>query len=109
VLDYLQRANRHVASKVDAEVSRRVGEMAVEYAMNGLNNVSPMIRRISNSNNFDYEIYPVELRKIIGQVRYVPHNFINGDNISVSEECKKYIIPLLDGEQYVPIENGKAK
>src|SRR5262249_56314019 len=46
--DYLQRAARHIASKVDVEQSYRLGAEAVKLAIAGRNAVMPVIERISN-------------------------------------------------------------
>jgi 6-phosphofructokinase len=48
VADYLQRAARHVASKVDVEQAYAVGKAAVEYAVKGMNAVMPGIKRRSS-------------------------------------------------------------
>ena len=45
--DYLQRAARHIASKVDVEQSYAVGKAAVELALKGHNAVMPTIVRKS--------------------------------------------------------------
>src|SRR6202044_2016441 len=45
VADYLQRAARHVASKVDVEQAYAVGKAAVELALRGRNAVMPVIVR----------------------------------------------------------------
>ena len=43
VADYLQRAARHIASKVDVEQAYAVGKAAVEFALAGKNAVMPVI------------------------------------------------------------------
>ncbi len=48
VADYLQRAARHVASRVDVEQAYAVGKAAVEYAIAGKNGVMPGIKRLSS-------------------------------------------------------------
>ncbi len=47
VADYLQRAARHIASKVDVEQAYAVGKAAVEFALKGHNSVMPTIVRTS--------------------------------------------------------------
>ena len=46
VADYLQRAARHIASKVDVEQAYAVGKAAVELALKGQNSVMPTIVRV---------------------------------------------------------------
>jgi ATP-dependent phosphofructokinase / diphosphate-dependent phosphofructokinase len=60
VADYLQRAARHVASRVDVEQAYAVGKAAVEYALRGMNAVMPAIKRRSSSPN-RWQILPVPL------------------------------------------------
>ena len=48
VADYLQRAARHIASKVDVEQAYAVGKAAVELAVKGMNAVMPTIVRKSS-------------------------------------------------------------
>ena len=47
VADYLQRAARHIASKIDVEQAYAVGKAAVELALKGHNAVMPTIVRTS--------------------------------------------------------------
>ena len=48
VADYLQRAARHIASKVDVEQAYAVGKAAVELALKGQNSVMPTIVRTAD-------------------------------------------------------------
>ena len=48
VADYLQRAARHIASKVDVEQAYAMGKAAVELALKGENAVMPTIVRKSD-------------------------------------------------------------
>ena len=50
VADYLQRAARHIASKVDVEQAYAVGKAAVELALKGQNSVMPTIVRTSQTS-----------------------------------------------------------
>src|ERR1019366_3728462 len=63
VADYLQRAARHVASKVDVEQAYAVGRVAVEYALKGMNAVMPAIKRRSSSP-YRWHIAPVPLADV---------------------------------------------
>src|SRR6185437_3240287 len=47
VADYLQRAARHIASRVDVDQAYAVGKAAVELAVKGVNAVMPTIIRKS--------------------------------------------------------------
>ena len=62
VADYLQRAARHIASKVDVEQAYAVGRAAVEYAVAGKHGVMPAIKRVS-SKPYRWKIVPVPLPK----------------------------------------------
>ena len=60
VADYLQRAARHIASKVDVDQAYAVGKAAVEYAVKGMHAVMPAIMRKS-SRPYRWKIVPVPL------------------------------------------------
>src|SRR3954463_10383471 len=78
VADYLQRAARHIASRVDVEQAYAVGKAAVEYAIAGKQGVMPGIRRLS-SEPYRWEIVPVPLDAVANVEKTVPRHFITAD------------------------------
>jgi 6-phosphofructokinase len=105
VADYLQRAARHVASRVDVEQAYAVGKAAVEYAIAGKNGVMPAIKRLS-SKPYRWSIVPVPLDAVANVEKTVPRNFITADGFGITGACRRYLEPLIGGEDYPPYDKG---
>ena len=69
--DYLQRAARHIASKVDVEQSYKLGVAAVKLALAGKNAVMPIIERISNTP-YRWRIAVANLADIANKEKMMP-------------------------------------
>jgi 6-phosphofructokinase 1 len=105
VSDYLQRAARHISSKTDLDQAYAVGKAAVRFALSGENAVMPIIKRVS-SNPYSWKIDKVKLSKVANVERKLPQNFITKDGFGVTEACKNYLRPLIQGEAYTPYKDG---
>ena len=105
VSDYLQRAARHISSKTDLDQAYEVGKAAVRFALSGENAVMPIIKRIS-TNPYSWEIDKVKLSKVANVEKKLPQNFITKDGFGVTEACKNYLRPLIQGEAYPPYKDG---
>ena len=105
VADYLQRSARHLASNSDVEQAYALGEAAVEMALDGKNSIMPAIIRISN-NPYKWEIGCGELKDIANVEKMMPTNYISEDGFSITDECREYLLPLIEGENYPPYING---
>lgn len=105
VADYLQRSARHIASKTDVEQAYAVGKAAVEYAVQGMNAVMPAIIRKS-SNPYRWVIKPVPLDQVANVEKKVPRDFITADGFGITPACRRYLTPLITGEDYPPYSKG---
>lgn len=105
VSDYLQRAARHIASKVDVEQAYALGKAAVELAIAGENAVLPIIIRESDSP-YQWRIGKALLSEVANVERKMPREYITLDGFGITEECRKYLLPLIQGEAYPPYVNG---
>jgi 6-phosphofructokinase 1 len=105
VADYLQRAARHIASKTDVDQAYAVGRAAVEYAVRGMNAVMPAIIRKS-SKPYRWKVEPVPLAQVANVEKKVPREFITPDGFGITAACRKYLAPLIAGEDYPPYQNG---
>ena len=105
VADYLQRSARHLASSSDVEQAYALGEAAVEMALDGKNSIMPAIIRTSN-NPYKWEIGYGELKDIANVEKMMPTNYISEDGFSITDECREYLLPLIEGENYPPYING---
>ena len=105
VADYLQRSARHIASKVDVEQAYAVGKAAVELAVKGHNAIMPMIKRIS-AKPYRWKIDHVPLAKVANVEKHVPRDYITPDGFGITAACRRYLEPLIEGEDYPPYRNG---
>jgi 6-phosphofructokinase 1 len=105
VADYLQRAARHIASKVDVNQAYEVGAAAVKLALEGHNAVMPTIERISDTP-YNYRIGMAPLSEVANVEKFMPRNFITEDGFGITEDCKRYLRPLIQGEDYPKFKDG---
>lgn len=103
--DYLQRSARHIASKTDVEQAYALGKKAVELALSGKNAVMPIIVRESNQP-YTWSIGEAPLEKVANVEIGMPRDFISEDGFSITEKCREYLEPLIQGEDYPPYRNG---
>ncbi|MBA4697532.1 MAG: 6-phosphofructokinase [Legionella sp.] len=105
VADYLQRAARHIASAVDLEQAYALGKEAVLLALQGKNAVMPIIRREADVP-YRWSLDHVPLSEVANQERVVPAEYIAEDGMGVTEACRRYLAPLIQGEAYPPYRDG---
>jgi ATP-dependent phosphofructokinase / diphosphate-dependent phosphofructokinase len=105
IADYLQRAARHIASKVDVEQAYAVGKAAVELALAGENAVMPTIVRKS-SKPYRWTTSKVALARVANKEKKMPRNYISKDGFAITAACRGYLAPLIQGEDYPPYKNG---
>lgn len=105
VADYLQRAARHIASKTDVEQTYALGKAAVEYAVKGMNGVMPAVKRLS-SKPYRWEIVAAPLSQVANHEKKMPRDFITPDGFHITQKCRNYLQPLIEGEAYPPYVGG---
>ena len=108
VADYLQRSARHIASAVDVKQAYAVGEAAVRFALSGKTAVMPIIKRISDEP-YRWRIDEAPLSRIANKEKMVPRRYISGDGFAITAACRRYLAPLIRGEDYPPYINGLPK
>ncbi len=108
VADYLQRAARHIASKTDVEQAYALGKAAVELALAGKNAVMPTVVRISD-NPYKWEIGHANLADVANVEKKMPGEYITADGFGITDACRRYLQPLILGEDYPPYQNGLPK
>ena len=105
VSDYLQRSARHISSQVDLDQAYAVGKAAVEFAAAGENSIMPIIVR-KKSKPYSWDIGKVKLSKVANVERKMPKNFISKDGFGITQSCKNYLSPLIQGEPMTPFKDG---
>jgi 6-phosphofructokinase len=105
VADYLQRAARHLASKTDLEQAYAVGVAAVELALAGRNAVMPAIVRTSDKP-YRWKIGVAPLERVANVEKKLPREFITIDGFGITAKARRYLSPLVRGEDYPPFKDG---
>ncbi len=108
VADYLQRSARHIASAVDVRQAYAVGQAAVRFALAGKTAVMPVIKRISD-DPYRWRIDEAPLSRIANKEKMVPRRYISANGFSITSACRRYLAPLIRGEDYPPYINGLPK
>ena len=105
VADYLQRAARHIASRTDVEQAYAVGQHAVEMAVAGKSALMATIVRESDSP-YRWSVGEVPLSQVANVEKKMPREFISADGFHITQACRTYLSPLIQGEDYPPYRNG---
>ncbi|MGI1679892.1 MAG: 6-phosphofructokinase [Cellvibrionaceae bacterium] len=105
VADYLQRAARHIASQTDVDQAYAVGQAAVQMALAGKNAVMPAIIR-KPGKRYSWKIEEAPLEQVANVEKKMPRNFISRDGFGITDACREYLSPLIQGESYPPYKNG---
>ena len=105
VADYLQRSARHIASKTDVEQAYALGRTAVELSLEGANAVMPTIVRKSD-DPYEWEVGSTDLSNVANVEKFMPREFIDEAGFGITEACRRYLLPLIQGEDYPPYHAG---
>ncbi len=105
VCDYLQRSARHLASKTDVDQAYALGQAAVEKALEGINDVMLTIER-QQANPYQWNIGTTELASVANVEKKMPRDFISQDGFHITQSCRDYLSPLIQGEDFPKFNNG---
>ena len=105
IADYLQRSARHIASATDVEQAYAVGRAAVEMALAGEDAVLPVIKRTSDSP-YRWKIEKAPLSRVANREKTLPKRFITKDGYGITGTARRYLAPLINGEDYPPYSRG---
>jgi 6-phosphofructokinase len=105
VADYLQRSARHIASATDVKQAYELGQRAVELALEGKNSVMPTIERLSDAP-YSYRIGTAPLDAVANTEKFMPRDFISEDGYGITDKCRRYLLPLIQGEDYPAYRDG---
>jgi 6-phosphofructokinase 1 len=108
IADYLQRSARHIASATDVRQAYAVGEAAVKFALQGKTAVMPVIKRVSDSP-YRWKIESAPLGRIANKEKMLPRRYITKDGFGITAAGRRYLEPLIRGEDYPPYVNGLPK
>ena len=108
IADYLQRSARHIASATDVKQAYAVGKAAVQFALEGKTAVMPVIKRTSDAP-YRWRIESAALSRIANKEKMLPRRYITKDGFGITEACRRYLEPLIRGEDYPPYIKGLPK
>ena len=103
--DYLQRSARHLASRTDLEQAHALGVAAVDLALQGKNAVMATIVRESDAP-YRWRIGEAPLAAVANVERKMPPDFISADGFHITDACRRYLQPLIEGEAPPPYRAG---
>jgi 6-phosphofructokinase 1 len=105
VSDYLQRSARHIASAVDVEQAYKLGAAAVKLALEGRNAVMATVIRLADKP-YRWKLGAAELKDVANVEKKMPRDFIAGDGFHITAKCRRYLMPLVKGEDYPAYRDG---
>ena len=103
--DYLQRAARHLASKIDVDHAYAAGRRAVEMALEGKTSLMVTIER-EKGEKYKWFLGEASLEKVANMEKKMPRNFITKDGFGITKKAKDYLKPLIIGEDFPPFKSG---
>ena len=105
VADYLQRAARHIASKTDVDQAYALGQAAMDAAIAGKNAVMMTVER-DQDWPYQWHIGEAPLEDVANVEKSMPRDFISEDGFHITDICRTYLKPLIQGEDYPPYVDG---
>ena len=106
VSDYLQRAARHIASRVDVDQAYALGLESIKIAKTDINNIMLTIKNTSTKQNYKWSISSTNLDNVANIEKMLPKSFIKSNNFEITNSCKQYISNLIQGEDYPTYQKG---
>lgn len=106
-LSLMQRCASHIASKTDIEESFNAGKQAVKSAVKGSTDKMVVFKRDKDKNgNYKCKYSLVNLSVAANAEKTVPIEWITNNGTNLSKEFIDYALPLIQGDNKIPYENG---
>ena len=67
--------------------------------------MQPAIKRVSNQP-YKWKIEMAKLENVANKEKFMPADFISKDGFNITAKCRRYLLPLIAGEDYPPFKNG---
>ena len=77
----------------------------MQLALKGHNAVMPTIERLSDVP-YKYKIGVANLADVANVEKFMPRDFITKDGFGITDKCKRYLEPLIQGEDAPNYKNG---
>ena len=106
-LNLPQRCAAHLASAQDLLESVAVGRGAVAAALDGVScEMMTILRTADEKGEYAFEIGHSDVAAIANKAKVVNDEFINAEGNDVTDECCRYLLPLIRGEAAPEYING---
>ena len=107
-LNLPQRCAAHLASATDLSESVATGRTAVRCASEGVTRCMITAQRVDGAE-YKLEYVPKDVSEIANKIKYVDDQYINEKGNHVTDNCCRYLLPLILGEAVGFYENGLPK
>ncbi len=108
-LNLPQRCAGHLFSAQDIKESVAIGQEAVRVAAEeGVSGEMMIFERVSNEP-YEFKVSHMRVSDIANMVKFMPDEYINEEGNFVTEECCRYILPLIEGEIAPEYDRGIPK
>ena len=85
-----------------------MGKAAVEFAVAGKNAVMPTIVR-KPGKTYRWSVGEAKLEDVANIEQKLPDDYITSDGFGITDACRNYLEPLIQGEDYPPYKKGLPK
>ena len=105
-LSLLQRCGAHLASATDVNEAFTAGKTAVEAAVKGVTGKMVAFKRVYVDGKYTCEMELLPLSSVANYEKKVPLEWINEEQNGLKHEFIDYVLPLIQGEPKLPLENS---
>ena len=105
-LSLLQRCGAHLASKTDIDEAFGAGQEAVRSAVSGITGKMVAFEREYVDGKYHCKMILLPLSSVANFEKKVPLEWINQDGNGLKHEFIDYVLPLIQGEPELPLENS---
>ena len=105
-LSLLQRCGAHLASATDVNEAFTAGKTAVEAAVQGVTGKMVAFKRVYVDGQYTCEMELLPLSSVANYEKKVPLEWINEEQNGLKHEFIDYVLPLIQGEPKLPLENS---
>ena len=105
-LSLLQRCGAHLASATDVNEAFTAGKTAVEQAVKGVTGKMVAFKRVYVDGNYTCEMELLPLSSVANFEKKVPLEWINEEQNGLNHAFIDYVLPLIQGEPKLPLENS---
>lgn len=105
-LSLLQRCGAHLASATDIQEACNAGKKAVEQAVSGVTGKMVAFKREIVDGQYSCKLELLPLSSVANYEKKVPLEWINDEQNGLKHEFIDYVLPLIQGEPVLPLENS---